>query len=571
MEALLLYSGKVILTSGVMFLYYQLSLKDRTFHHYNRFYLLGTMLISLLLPLLKLSYFTVEVNSDIYLLLNKLTYANENKTLSHDFGYIQICALVAGLVSVGLLLRFLLALVRIEQFKKRYPKKSFEGIGFYQTDIAEAPFSFFRNLFWKESLPISSDLGRQILKHEMVHIEQKHSWDRVFSEILVAIFWFNPFFHLIKREIALIHEYLADKKAITNSDTKVFAQMLLASRFSGRPLPATSPFLSSNLKKRLKMLKKPKTKYSYVRRIAALPVVFMLCFFYLINAKNREIKTTNAQIEQYFSEIKKDTLLPPPPPPAVPNSPSHEDVPKDLDKIEKELQAKSKNLQRKSEQVQKLSTEMQQKSAEMQKLAEKNLESSPEFKDLENRLSKLDAKIKGELSGEEFAATREQIEARIKELTGGTIKFYDSEYFKNKIRDYEKHAAEIDKKVNSPAFKKQLRQMERRSKDIEKTVNSPEFQKRIQEAERRAKEMQIKLDSPEFQQRLKDATQKAEEAARRSTEANLLRDIQQDVIYYLDGKTISKAEMDKIEPKNIESMHVYKKDGKGEIHIKSKN
>ena len=88
----------------------------------------------------------------------------------------------------------------------------------------------------------------------------------------------------------------------------------------------------------------------------------------------------------------------------------------------------------------------------MQKLAEKNLESSPEFKDLDNRLIKLDAKIKGELSSEEFAATREQIEARIKELTGGTIKFYDSEDFKNKIRDYEKHAAEMEKKVNSRAF-----------------------------------------------------------------------------------------------------------------------
>ncbi|MBD8018145.1 M56 family metallopeptidase [Kaistella pullorum] len=570
MEALLLYFGKVILTSGVMFLYYQLSLKDRTFHHYNRFYLLGTMLISLLLPLLKLSYFTVEVNSDIYLLLNKLTYANENKTLSHDFGYIQICALVAGLVSVGLLLRFLLAVVRIEHFKKRYPKKSFEGISFYQTDIAEAPFSFFRNLFWKESLPISSDLGRQILKHEMVHIEQKHSWDRVFSEILVAVFWFNPFYHLIRREIALIHEYLADKKAVTNSDTKVFAQMLLASRFSGRPLPATSPFLSSNLKKRLTMLKKPQTKYSYARRIAALPLIFALCFFYLVNAKNHEIAATNIQIEEYVTAMTRDTLPPPPAPvPEVPEVPSPKAVLK-VDKIENELLLRSKNRERKSEQVQKLSAEMQQTSAQIQKLTEKNLESSAEFKDLEMQLSKLDAKIKEKLNSEDFTATQEQMAARIKELTGKTIKFYDSEDFKNKIRDYEKHAAEIDKKVNSPAFKKQLRQMERRSKDIEKTVNSPEFQKRIQEAERRAKEMQIKLDSPEFQQRLKDATQKAEEAARRSTEANLLRGKEQDVIYYLDGKTISKAEMDKIEPKNIESVHVYKKDGKGEIHITGK-
>ena len=39
MEAILLYFGKTILCSGVTFLYYQLSLKDKTFHHYNRFYL----------------------------------------------------------------------------------------------------------------------------------------------------------------------------------------------------------------------------------------------------------------------------------------------------------------------------------------------------------------------------------------------------------------------------------------------------------------------------------------------------------------------------------------------------
>ncbi|MBL7881545.1 MAG: hypothetical protein JNN23_17060, partial [Chryseobacterium gambrini] len=53
METVLLYFGKVILCSGVTFLYYQLSLKDKTFHHYNRFYLLSAMLISLLLPLIK--------------------------------------------------------------------------------------------------------------------------------------------------------------------------------------------------------------------------------------------------------------------------------------------------------------------------------------------------------------------------------------------------------------------------------------------------------------------------------------------------------------------------------------
>ncbi len=53
MEALLIYFAKVLLSSTVLFAYYHLMLRDRTFHHYNRFYLLGIVVISLLLPLLK--------------------------------------------------------------------------------------------------------------------------------------------------------------------------------------------------------------------------------------------------------------------------------------------------------------------------------------------------------------------------------------------------------------------------------------------------------------------------------------------------------------------------------------
>ncbi|MBE2273542.1 MAG: hypothetical protein IAE62_04655, partial [Flavobacteriales bacterium] len=92
METIFIYFGKVILTSGVMFLYYRLFLKDKTFHHYNRFYLLSVLLVSLLLPLLKVSYFTLEVNNDIYLLINKLQDFNSKNNLSHDFIYLKFAA-----------------------------------------------------------------------------------------------------------------------------------------------------------------------------------------------------------------------------------------------------------------------------------------------------------------------------------------------------------------------------------------------------------------------------------------------------------------------------------------------
>lgn len=308
MENLLNYLLKLILCSGVMFLYYRLFLKDKTFHHYNRFYLLATLAVSLLLPFLKVSTFTVNINQNIYDLLQLLQSENSSKTSSDDFTIYRIIFTIFVLVSIFFILKFILGLIKIKKIKKQFPEEQFEGISFYNTNLEHAPFSFFRNLFWKKSILIQSELGKQILKHEMVHIEQKHTYDKIFVEILTAIFWFNPIFYLIKKEINLIHEYLADKKALKNSDTKAFAQMLLETHFSGITLAGTSPFLNSNLKKRITMLKKSNTKFSYWRKVLALPLLFSLVFAYMVKAENREIKKNNQKISLIVSSIKKDTI-----------------------------------------------------------------------------------------------------------------------------------------------------------------------------------------------------------------------------------------------------------------------
>ena len=57
-------------------------------------------------------------------------------------------------------------------------------------------------LFWNKKIELQSEKGEQIFRHELFHIEQKHSRDIIFLEILTAIFWLNPFFHLKKNLIA---------------------------------------------------------------------------------------------------------------------------------------------------------------------------------------------------------------------------------------------------------------------------------------------------------------------------------------------------------------------------------
>jgi len=565
-----------------MFCYYRLFLKDRTFHHYNRFYLLAVLVISLLLPLLKVDYFTVEVNSGIYMLLNKLNNINESKNLSHDHFYYQFTALGFGVAALFFLTRLFYGILKIELLKRRYTREKIGDINFYQTALHEAPFSFFRNLFWKNSIPLHSDLGKQILKHEMVHIEQKHSWDKIFIEILTSIFWFNPFFYLIKKEISLIHEYLADKKAIKNSDTRAFAQMLLASQFSGNHLPAASPFLSSNLKKRITMLTKSKTRFSYARRLFALPILFILAFAYLVNAKNREIKETNLEIEKYITAVQNDTLITKPDAPDAPVAPPSPQVPP---AVEKEIKLKTEELKplndalmKNNEEAKKISKEMSLTGKKLEKLAKKNDFDSPKFKKLEKEMSQLSGKMDQLFNSEDFKINMKKLELKqveMDKLYAQLDDFYNSEDFKLKIKAVEDHAKEAERLYSSPEFKKKIQEAERKALEMEKKVNSPEFKKQIEEAEKRAREVEKQVNSPEFQLRIKEAEKAAAEAAKRKNSTDIVfQNEKKEVNIYIDGKLVTKEEMNSLSPNRIERMNVYKKGYNGskanEIHITTK-
>jgi uncharacterized membrane protein YphA (DoxX/SURF4 family) len=460
--------------------------------------------------------------------MNKIQDFNPNKTSNRNFIFLEIILFIFGLVAVFFSGRLIFGIYKIHRFKKQFPKEYFKGINFYQTNMDEAPFSYFKNLFWKNSILIHSDLGRQILKHEMVHIEQRHSFDKIFTEIITSIFWLNPFFHLIKKEINLIHEYLADKKAVKNRDAEAFARMLLAGSFSGKILPATSPFISSNLKKRLKMLQKSKTKFGYARKIFALPLLFILLFAYLVKAKNREIANTNRNIEKIVNALKTDTLK---------METKNSDTLK-IGKTQKNAEIAEKNgeIARKNAEIAEKNGEIARKNGEeAQKngeIAEKNAEQNQ----LEN-LKWFDSAEFKKLSEE----SKRQVEEHKKQM----------EYLKKQSDDFKKQSAEFDKLINSESFKKQ-------SAEFEKQINSKEFQEKIQEAKKRAEEA------------VKEAVKAQTDLVNAQTSKIYLTDPQivylpksENVKIYLNDKLISKQEMDQLNPNNIASVIVNKADADG--------
>lgn len=429
MEALYFYFGKMMVCSAVMSAYYLIFLRDKTFHHYNRFYLLFTVVLSLLLPLLKVEYFTIETDSRILLLLNQFQQ-NTSAAADKSFDFWSLGIALLALVSMFLILKITIGLIRISKLRREFPKETLEGITFYNTNLQDAPFSFFKNLFWKNSILINSDLGKQILKHEMVHIEQKHSIDKLFIQIVQSVFWFNPIFYFIKKEINLIHEYLADHKAVKQSDTRAFAQMLLASNFSGNVLPATSPFLSSNLKKRLKMLTQQKTKFSYARRILALPILFGVSFALLVNAKNKEIKETNKAIAIAVQTLKKDTAV-------IKKLPVDSLVMFHQNKIKDA----SDKLKKENEKIAALSEETRKKSEELKKIAKEKGNDSYEFELKAKELDNLGKEIDKVANSDDFVRNVKILEWNGKELDD----VFNSKEFKEKFKFDEKKLKELEK------------------------------------------------------------------------------------------------------------------------------
>jgi N-acetylmuramoyl-L-alanine amidase len=288
------YGVKMILISGLLYGYYRLFLRDRLFHQYNRYYLLGIPVASLVLPWIPLpeGYFFPLITHSPALsgVLHTITTGdwNEQAGAAGHGGlsrpWLSGQGLIAGiyLLAMGLLLyTFLRQLWYIRRLPGKYPGEKMGRIVFFMTREPGTPFSFLNRLFWNEEIDIDSDRGRKIFRHEWYHIRQRHTLDLLLLKTVLVLFWVNPFFYLIYREIRTIHEFLADRYAAAGGDRYEYAELLVWHSIHDRPLSLLHPFFQSSIKRRITMLTQlTSNKPGYWSRAMALPLAFvLLCAF----------------------------------------------------------------------------------------------------------------------------------------------------------------------------------------------------------------------------------------------------------------------------------------------------
>ena len=313
MLAILYYCLKVIICSGFLFGYYLLALRNNRFHQWNRFYLLAAVIISFTLPFLKipLPFFSdndERVIQSLTILSAPDIYFSKLHQQSFDFTWPMMLGILYACVAVFLITMFIRNLLRVQRLKSLYPCENLNGIHFYNTSEAGTPFSFFKNIFWNSSISLNNEKGQQMLRHEITHIQEKHSVDKVALEILIAFAWWNPFLYYIRKELSVIHEFIADKKAFAGDDNLQYASLLLMKAMGIEQYTLGNPFFHTQLKRRLLMLTTNKNpKLSYLRRLMVLPLAIITVGLFSFKYKQENKVTEDVRKKQ----LSNQTVLEP--------------------------------------------------------------------------------------------------------------------------------------------------------------------------------------------------------------------------------------------------------------------
>ncbi|HLF50680.1 M56 family metallopeptidase [Flavobacterium sp.] len=259
---------------------YHLFLEREKMHHFNRFYLLFSLIFSLTIPFITIEIIQEIPKSNIEIdSIEAGTFVVEEVT-----NYLPtLLWSLYGLVTFLFTVKFIKNIIKFISKIKSNATINYKNAKLILLKEKTLPHTFLNTIFINENDYQNRNIEEELYTHELTHVTQKHTLDILFIEILKTIFWFNPIFHFYKKAIQLNHEFLADEKVIKSYNNVPFYQNLLLSKATVNH----TFYLASNLnylitKKRLIMMTKTtKPSIALLKKLAVTPIIialfFMLC------------------------------------------------------------------------------------------------------------------------------------------------------------------------------------------------------------------------------------------------------------------------------------------------------
>ncbi len=330
-----LFESSVIL--AVLYILYIALMKKETFFNLNRFFLLGIVVFSLLLPLVSFDFNQGKIavidnsieefsnfRASYYETAERWDYQASKVPISLDTDTSKVIA-SAPIDWINILLKFVISIYIIgvlfclsklfwtfRKLRKMILMNShtqIDGIHVVRVSQPIAPFSFLKYAFIHEGITDTLELD-QIIAHEKTHIEQKHSVDLIFVQFLAAFLWFNPLIWKLINSLKTIHEYIADEKIIKSGYSLVdYQTLLLRQLVSNNSFGLVHNFNLSFIKKRITMMKNKKSGFIGKLKVAltiTCAILFSLVLFQCNSKTEVEKEEVSNKLEASLKKYKID-------------------------------------------------------------------------------------------------------------------------------------------------------------------------------------------------------------------------------------------------------------------------
>jgi len=308
MESLLTYIIQVNLLLALLFLGYQLLLKNLTFYTLNRVYFLTGSVYAFIYPFLNIKdWFAEKIEIPQGLILNYIPFVLEKS--EDNFSLNDLLIYILGIGAVLLLVKLiaqLISLVRIHFYSKpsQWREYLFRNVIFPIT-----PFSFFNKIYLHKEQHQELELN-DIFKHEHVHVRGHHSIDVLLFEIVLLICWYNPFVWLMRKAVRQNLEFLTDQQVLDKGvDRQTYQYSLLHVTKQGARVGISNQFNFKTLKKRIMMMnKKRSSKLELSKYVFLLPVLIITGITFTVNQAEAKIETVviklkDTDLKQQIKEV----------------------------------------------------------------------------------------------------------------------------------------------------------------------------------------------------------------------------------------------------------------------------
>ena len=307
---LLIYLAKV---NGALLLFYLMYIavfRHDTFIRLRRAYLLSAILFSLFYPLFAVDALgglftfpqphqtmeaTIEFGRPTAILL-------EENTTGFTVPWNSVAKIVLVLGSLFFAFRLFAQVVSIVRIRRRCREKVILGYKILNASHEITPFSFFKWIIVNADAHSEEEL-QQILLHESTHVRQWHSADVLLGELLLVFFWWNPIVWLLKREIAINLEYLADNDVLQHGiNSREYQYHLLKLTYHETAVPLSNHFNVSQLKQRITMMNKTQSPAPKLAKyLTVLPLALLLIT--LNSCLNKEKQTGESTTTEAVSSL----------------------------------------------------------------------------------------------------------------------------------------------------------------------------------------------------------------------------------------------------------------------------